>query len=131
ALAVLWNTREESFLISPMVVVFLIVALFRRRLMTRSWKSAARYWLKPAGAMLGTLILLNSAVDTANYRAFHSFSKSELTSASFMATYKALLRIKPSRIQRFIPISTEALQMAYKVSPTFAQLKPQLEGELG
>jgi hypothetical protein len=131
ALALLWNTREESVLIPPMIVVFLAVALFRQRLVSRSWKPAVRSWLKPAGAMLGTLILLNSAVDTANYRAFHSFSKSELTSASFMAAYKALLRIKPSRIQRFIPISTEALQMAYKVSPTFAQLKPQLEGELG
>jgi hypothetical protein len=120
ALAVLWNTREESFLIPPMVIVFLVVALYRQRLVTRSWKLAARYWLKPAGAMLGTLILLNSAIDAANYRAFHSFSKSELTSASFKAAYKALLRIKPSRIQRFISISTEALQMAYEVSPTFA-----------
>lgn len=131
ALAVLWNTREESFLIPPMVVVFLVVALFRQRLVTRSWKQAMRYWLKPASAMLGTLILLNSAIDAANYRAFHSFSKSELTSASFKAAYKALLRIKPSRIQRFVSVSTEALQMAYDVSPTFAQLKPHFEGELG
>src|SRR5207244_13097370 len=72
----------ESFLISPMVVVFLIVALFRQRLMTRSWKSAARYWLRPAGAMLGTLILLNSAVDAANYRAFHRDRKSTRLNSS-------------------------------------------------
>jgi hypothetical protein len=131
ALAVLWNTREESILIPPMVVVFLVVAVVRQRLVTRSWKLAMRYWRKPASAMLGTLLLLNSAIDAANYRAFHSFSKSELTSASFKATYKALLRIKPSRIQRFVSVSTEALQMAYEVSPTFAQLKPHFEGELG
>ncbi|MEY2488825.1 MAG: hypothetical protein QOC70_767 [Verrucomicrobiota bacterium] len=131
ALAALWNTREESFLILPMIVVFLFVALFRQRLVTRSWKGAARYWRKPAGAMLGTLMLLNLAIDAANYRAFHSFSKSELTASSFRAAYKALLRIKPVHDQRFISVSTDALQKAYSVSPTFAQLKPQFEGELG
>lgn len=131
ALAVLWNTREESFLIPLMIVVFLIVALFRQRLATRSWRPAVRYWLQPTGAMLGVLFFLNLAVNAANYRAFHSFSKSELTASSFRAAYKALLRIKPDRDQRFVSVSNDALQKAYSVSPTFAQLKPQLEGELG
>jgi hypothetical protein len=131
ALAVLWNTREESVLIPPMIVVFLALALFRQRLVMRSWKPAMRYWLKPASAMLGTLLLLNLAIDAANYRAFHSFSKSELTASSFRAAYKALLRIKPTRDQRFVSVSTDALQEAYSVSPTFAQLKPQFEGKLG
>lgn len=131
ALAVVWNTREESVLIPPMIIVFLVVALFRQRLVSRSWGPAMRYWRTPVGAMLGTLLLLNSAIDAANYRAFQSFSKSELMVSSFSAAYKALLRIKPTRDQRFVSISTDALQKAYRVSPTFAQLKPQLEGELG
>jgi len=42
-----------------------------------------------------------------------------------------LLRIKPSRDQRFVSVSTEALDVAYKVSPTFSRLKPQFEGDLG
>jgi hypothetical protein len=131
ALAMLWNTREESILIPPLLLVFLILALFRQRLVIRSWRPAMAYWLKPAGTMLGTLLLLNSAVDAANYGAFHSFSKSELTASSFRAAYKSLLRIKPIRDQRFVSVSNDALQKAYEVSPTFAQLKPQLEGELG
>jgi hypothetical protein len=131
ALAVLWNTREESILIPPLIVVFLVLALFRQRLVARSWKPAIRCWLKPAGAMLGMLCLLNLAVDAANYRAFLGFSKSELTASSFRAAYKSLLRIKPARDQRFVSVSTDALQKAYSVSPTFSQLRPQLEGELG
>jgi hypothetical protein len=131
ALALLWNTREESFLIPPMIVVSLIVALVRERPVARSWKPAMRYWLKPAAAMIGTLLLLNFAVLAANYRAFHSFSKSELTASSFTAAHKALLRIKPEREHRFVSVSTDALQKAYSVSPTFAQLRPQLEGDLG
>jgi hypothetical protein len=114
-----------------MLAAFFGVALVRQRLALGSWKTAGRFWLKPASAMLGILTLLLVAVDAANYRAFHSFSKSELTSSSFQGAYKALLRIKPSRNQRFVSVSTEALTMAYKVSPTFAQLKPQFEGELG
>jgi hypothetical protein len=131
ALAVLWNTREESILIPPLIIIFLALAFFRQRLVTHSWKSAAHYWLKPAGAMLGMLCVLNSAVDAANYRAFLGFSKSELTASSFRAAYKALLRIKPDRDQRFVSVSTDALQKAYSVSPTFSQLRAQLEGELG
>jgi hypothetical protein len=131
ALAALWNTREESILIPPMIVVFLLVALFRQRSITRSWKLAVRSWLKPGGALLGMLLLVNSAIYTANYRAFLSFSKSDLTSTSFTAVHKALLRIKPNRDQRFVSVSTDALQKAYSVSPTFEQLRPQFEGELG
>src|ERR1700716_2132433 len=77
------------------------------------------------------LCLLNLAVDAANYRAFLGFSKSELTASSFRAAYKSLLRIKPARDQRFVSVSSDALQKAYSVSPTFSQLRPQLEGELG
>jgi len=131
ALALLWNTREESILIPPLIVVFLIIALCRQRLVMRSWRPAMASWLRPAGAMLGMLLLLNSSVDATNYRAFHSFSKSELTASSFRAAYKSLLRIKPVRDQRFVAVSNDAFQKAYDASPTFAQLKPQLEGELG
>lgn len=131
ALALLWNTREESVLIPPIIVVFLVIAVFRQRLAIGSWKPALRYRLKLAGAMLGMLLLLNLSIGAANYRAFHSFAKSEFNASSFKAAYKALLRIKPVRDQRFVAVSAEALEKAYSVSPTFAQLRPQLEGELG
>jgi hypothetical protein len=130
-LGILWNTREESILIPAMLAIFFGVALFRHRSATGSWKAAARLAIKPAVAMLAPLALLVLAVDFANYRVFHGFSKSELTSPSFQAAYKALLRIRPSRQQRFVSVSTEALEMAYSVSPVFARLKPQFEGELG
>ena len=131
ALAVLWNAREESFLIPVMLGAFVILALAKRHAATHSWKASVSHWAKPIGVMLGTLALLIVAVDAANYRAFHSYAKSEMTSSSFKAIYKALLRIRPSRNQRFVSVSTEALEMAYQASPTFAQLKPQFEGATG
>lgn len=131
ALALLWNTREESVLIPPIIAVFLVVAGFRQRVAMGSWKPAIRYWLKPASAMLGMLFLLNLSINASNYRAFHSFAKSEFNASSFKAAYKALLRIKPDRDQRFVAVSTDVLEKAYNISPAFAQLRPQLEGELG
>jgi len=131
ALAVLWNTREESFLIPAVLVVFFGVGFLRQHAATGSWKMAAFSWLRPASVMVGILTVLVLAVHAANYRAFNGFSKSELTSPSFQAAYKALLRIKPSREQRFVSVSTEALERAYAVSPTFAKLKSQFEGDLG
>jgi hypothetical protein len=131
ALAVLWNAREESFLIPIMLVVFVLMALARRRSVTHSWGNSLSYWSKPMSAMLGTLALLLAAVDAANYQAFHGFAQSDMVSPAYKAANKALLRIKPSRNQRFISVSTEAIQKAYEVSPTFAQLKPQLEGDVG
>jgi hypothetical protein len=130
-LGILWNTREESILIPAMLAVFFGIALLLRRSELGSWKASARLWMKPAASILVPLAFLVLAVDVANFRVFHSFSKSELTSPSFQAAYKALLRIRPSRPQRFVSVSTEALKTAYKVSPTFARLKPQFEGELG
>src|SRR5437764_2428430 len=46
ALAFLWNTREESILIPPLIVVFLVLAFFRQRLVTRSVSGVHRYWLR-------------------------------------------------------------------------------------
>lgn len=131
ALALLWNTREESVLIPPLLAIFFLLALFRQRLATRSWKRALQDWAMPAVVMLGLLCLLNLAVDAANYRAFRGFAKSELTASSFQAAYKSLLRIKPDHDQRFIAVSNDVLQKAYRASPTFARLRPQLDGELG
>lgn len=131
AFGVLWNTREESFLIPAMLAVVFAIGLVRARAETDSWKASFAAWIKPAGFMLGVLSLLVLAVNTANYRAFHSFTKSEFSSTAYKALFKALLRIKPSRVQRYISVHNESVQKAFELSPTFARLKPEFEGELG
>jgi hypothetical protein len=130
AYAVLWNTREESFLIPVILaVVFGLALLQRRNAPTR--KAHLIFWLKRTGALVGTLIALLVAVYSANYRAFHSFAKSDMSSPAFEKAFKALLRIKPSYSLRYIAVNMEALRLAFEVSPTFAQLKPQFEALAG
>lgn len=126
AYAVLWNTREESFLIPLILAVLFALALWQRRdAPTR--QAHFVFWLKRTGALTGTLAVLLIAVYSANYRAFHSFAKSDMSSPAFEKTFKALLRIKPSYSLRYIAVNMEALRMAFEASPAFAQLKPQFE----
>jgi len=130
-LGVLWNVREESILICVLLAVFLALFLFRSFRSTRSWKAAIQAIRKPAIALFGMLTFLVLAVDYANYRVFDAFSKSEFSAPSFKAAYKALLRIQPGKVVRFVPVSKETRARAYEVSPTFARLKPELEGKTG
>src|SRR4051812_6497992 len=131
ALAVLWNAREESILIVPMLAVFAALALWLRRTQAGSWKNAALAWWKPLGAMIATLGALIVAVDTANYRTFGSFTRSDMISTSYTKAYNALLRIRPDSLEHYIAISSASLEKAYAVSPTLARLRPQFDGPLG
>jgi hypothetical protein len=130
-LAVLWNAREESILIPIMLAAFVAIALWQRRGHLGSLKRAAQFWLKPVAAMVAVLATLLVAVNTANYRTFGSFAKSEMTSKPYRDAYNALLRIRPEPLQHYVAISQETLERAYAVSPALARLRPQFEGELG
>ena len=126
AYAVLWNIREESFLIPLILIVFLALALWQRR-ETATRKAHFVFWLQRIGAVVATLSVFITAIYSANYTKFHSFAKSDLSSPPFEKMFKALLRIKPSASIRYVAVTTEALDMAYKVSPHFASLKPEFE----
>lgn len=130
AYAVLWNIREESFLIPLILVVCFALALWQRR-NAPTRKAHLLFWLKRCGALGGTMAVLIAAVYSANYATFRSFAKSDLSSPSFEQAFKALLRIKSSYSLRYISVNVEALRMANEVSPTFAQLKPHFEALAG
>src|SRR5881394_1655556 len=55
--AVLWNIREESFLIPLILIVFFVLALWQRR-DGPTRKAHFVFWLKRAGALGGTLFVL-------------------------------------------------------------------------
>ncbi|MEY2557035.1 MAG: hypothetical protein QOE34_460 [Verrucomicrobiota bacterium] len=131
AFAVLWNTREESLLIAGVLFVFALITLCHNRLRGGTWSASCRRLLRPAVGIAGALGLLLLTVDYINYRTFGAFAKSEMTAPSYLDAYRALRRIKPSHEQRFVPVSREARQLAYGVSPTFALLQPHFEGKLG
>jgi hypothetical protein len=130
AYAVLWNTREESFLIPLILAVFFLLALLQRRdAPTR--KGHFVFWLKRTAALGGTMAALVIAAYSANYATFGSFAKSDMSSPAFESASKALLRIKPRYSLRYIAVNMDAISIAYVVSPTFAQLQPHFEAPQG
>jgi hypothetical protein len=126
AYAVLWNTREESFLIPLMLAAFFLLALLQRR-EAPTRKAHFVFWLKRTAVLGGTMAALVIAVYSANYATFRSFAKSDMSSPAFENAFKALLRIKPSYSLRYVAVNMEALRIAFEVSPAFAQLKPHFE----
>ncbi|MFZ1218314.1 MAG: hypothetical protein WAO00_03435 [Chthoniobacterales bacterium] len=126
AYAVLWNIREESFLIPLILAVFFLLALLQRR-EAPTRKAHLVFWLKRTAVLGGTMAALVMAVYSANYATFGSFAKSDMSSPAFERASKALLRIKSNYSLRYVAVNMGALRNAYEVSPTFAQLKPEFE----
>ena len=119
ALAVLWLTREESVLIALLIVAFVAIWLAAER--------SIRRIAAPVALMTGTFVALVLIVYAANNRTFSAFAKSEMSAPSYDAALAALIRIKPPTHQRYVPVTSESLAEAFKVSPTFARLKPQFD----
>jgi hypothetical protein len=128
ALAVLWNTREESFLLPLIFFTYVVLAVYFQ---IRSDGGNEKKIFAPILAMFVTAAFLIIAVYTVNYRTFGTFRKSDTTEPGLSAAYRALLRIKPTHPQRFVSISREACEIACTVSPTFAQLKPFFDSDVG
>ena len=129
--AVLWCTRAESGIIPLLYVAFFAVWLAREYASDRSWRKVLPRIALPGSiaiAVLGALLLL---VFKANERTFRAFAKSDMESRSYSAAFSALVRIKPPRVHRFVPVTKESLDIAFAVSPAFARLKAELDGGIG
>ncbi|MDQ6625931.1 MAG: hypothetical protein M3Y69_07315 [Verrucomicrobiota bacterium] len=131
ALAVLWLTREESVLVGLLLGAFLLLWAAHERLRLSSWRAAASNIARPSAVMLAVFAVLVLAVYTANQRTFRAFAKSDMVAPSFEGAFNALVRIKPSQHQRFVPVPNESLHLAFAASPTFAKLQPRLDGADG
>ena len=131
AIAIFWNTREEGLLL--VAIVFAWWAIFfmseKRRQPSKivAFRTTARTLIVVCLCAIVGIIGFYSR----NYAVFHSFARSEMTARTFQSLYHSLLRIRPAEPKRYAPITTAALSEAFRVSPTFAKLRPELEGPIG
>ncbi len=126
--ALAWITREETFLLLPIILIFFGAVIWREWSGLRALAPTARRSVRHAIVFLIISIGLIAATYCVNYRSFGSFSNSEMTSPSFEAAYRALIRINPPHLVRYVPVTHDAMVMAYSASPTFARLQTLLEG---
>ncbi len=128
AFAALWMTREDVVWIVPSVVLLagaVVVALVRARPVPR----------RPM-AWAGGLALVCAAVPmfivcAENARHYGWFGTVEFRSSEFKDAYGALLRVRAGPDLPFVPVTRQMREAAYPVSPTFALLRPHLDGPIG
>jgi hypothetical protein len=130
AVALLWNTRQESPLVLVLVLVFLLAAALSewRRHPTR-W-AAIRAWVGEWTPPLAVVAVITLALMGANYLRWGVFAVSDLSAPNFKAAYRALLRIRPDHAIPYVPITRDMRERAYAASPSLRELAPSLEGDL-
>ena len=129
SLSAFWLTREESIWIAPSVIVLMGTALWG------AWRSGhtpqLRLMLTAFGtsALLAVIPILTVCALNAHY--YKWFGTVEYRAAEFHSAYGALLRVRVGPEIHRVPVTREAREAIYAVSPAFAELRPFLEGELG
>lgn len=127
--ALTWNTRAESIVLLPILITLgCCVAIIDRK---EKWKLQLKYFFVGVMMPICLCIILNLTICSINYFRWGLFADSILTAPGYRAAYKSLQAIEVPEKIPYVPITREARQAAYRVSPTFALLKPQLEESLG
>lgn len=123
-----WLTREESIWLAPsffLLVTAWVVGAFRAEAKSRStlWRSAATVTV--------FALLPVTFVCWENYRHYGWFCTSEFHAAPFENAYGAMVRVNIGPELPQVPVTRQAREAMYAVSPTFAELKPYLDGQIG
>jgi hypothetical protein len=126
--ALLWHCRKESILIGGLfgVMAVGILAAFIVGALTRA--EALRLGLVLVAVPLGAAIALGAVISTANGLRYGLWHTDQMTATNYVRAYSSLQAIRPDRPIRFIPVTRDARQKAYAVSPAFRELQPFFEG---
>lgn len=121
--SVLWYTRPEGVWILPLVVSVLGLLLWEYRVSLR------RHFPRIIIGILFpcmSLLLTGYFIATLNEKYYGTRVTHELAEPNLVAAFRWLTRLAPESHQRYVPITRAAMDVAYQVSPHFAQLRPFL-----
>jgi hypothetical protein len=123
-----WLTREESVWMVPSVLLLAGAAAWWA---FRSTRRDGRTLLGSLGlaALCTALPLL--LVSWQNYRHYGWFGTVEFRATDFQDAYGAMVRVKIGPEIDYVPVTRQAREAMYTVSPTFAKIQPYLEGDYG
>jgi hypothetical protein len=123
-----WLTREESVWLVPSVVLLAAAAVFWAFRLARVQGWIMLHSLGHA-AFFAALPLL--FVSWQNYRHYGWFGTVEFRASEFKDAYGAMLRVKIGPDLDYVPVTRQAREAMYAVSPSFAKLQPYFEGDYG
>jgi len=123
-----WLTREESVWLVPSVALLAGAGLYW------AWHLSREHGRKMVQALAlaaGCAVLPVLLVSAENYLHYGWFGTVEFRAAAFNDAYGAMVRVKIGPDLPHVPVTREAREAMYKVSPTFAKLQPYFEGTFG
>jgi hypothetical protein len=126
--ALLWHCRKESILTGGLLGVMAagILAAFIFGALTRA--KALRFGVVLVAIPLGAVMALGAVISTANGVRYGLWHTNQMVATNFVRAYSSLQAIRPDRPIRFIPVTRDARQKAYAVSPAFRELQPIFDG---
>ena len=115
--------REEITLVGPYIGMAMLVTL------VAGWRSGRRAAaLLPLVTAMGVAAVPIATVSYLNYRDYGLFGTTMRRAPQFVHLFHLLTRLDPQDRLRYVPIRTSTREKVYAVSPTFARLRPMLEG---
>jgi hypothetical protein len=125
--AAFYLTREEEIWVVPGALLLIGAAAWN------SWRAATG--LRPLFVPLATAAVcaagILGTVCTLNYRYYGWFGTVEFRAHEFISAYGALQRPISSEQIPYVPVARDVRLKLYEVSPSFAELRPCLEGRTG
>ncbi len=125
AFPLFWLTREEGLWIIPIVgylMAFTAIALWRRL-----WLTAVLFLFLP----ISSFVLITGFISNLNRIHYGAPITTEFAGTNYVAAYRELVRVEPAHWIDHIPVPNATRHDLYRVSPSFAELEPYLEGDLG
>lgn len=123
ALAAFWHTREEGVWLLPLLGFAALALLVR----IRDRRRALLILAIPLTIFASTHI----AIRTVNGVTYGIDEIVEFQDESFLRAYGSLTAVRQMPTRPRIPVPKEVRERVYAVSPSFAELRPFLEGDLG
>ena len=123
-----WLTREDAIWLVPGVALLLVVHLVA---VARESRELFRRGAKMIALAVAFAALPLLAVSAMNYRHYHWFGTVEFRASAFRDAYGAMVRIEVGPDLPHVPVTRQAREAIYAVSPAFAELRPFLDGDIG
>ena len=132
-------TREERLSLLPVVVASLLAAVIRAvgphpRAAWRAREQVALRLAPVVAALLAAGLIAGlgfAAVQARNDHAYRLAAVTDFVDGHYPELYAALADVQVGPGRQYVPISRDQRAAAYAASPTFAQLRPLLEGHVG
>ena len=127
--ALMWYCRKESVLIAGLLGLIACVIFVGWLLKRINRADSVRFGLALVVGPVASVITIGLLISTANGIRYGLWHTNELVAPSYVRALSKLEAIRPENPIRFIPVTRDARQKAYAVSPAFHELAPFLDGE--